>query len=134
MENEHKVGSERFALLKQILIAFMVGVLLTGGALGALGYKQYKRFLDNCHSSITYSLLLLEDYIMGLEWINDMGGIEKLQNKVKNNFQIVDNWIQEKQWINYFLPDKYKEYRSPINTCLKIKDLSKTMENNVVLI
>ena len=62
---------------------------------------------------------------MGLEWVNDMGGVEKLQNKVKNNFQTVDNWIQDKQWINYFLPDKYKEYRSPINTCLKLKDSSK---------
>ena len=57
--------------------------------------------------------------------LEDLLNTEKLQNKVKNNFQTVDNWIQEKQWINYFLPDKYKEYRSPINTCLKIEDLSK---------
>ena len=86
---------------------------------GKTNYSIFEGVTNN-----TYSLLSLEDYIMSLEWISDMGGVEKLQNKVKNNFQTVDNWIQDKQWINYFLPDKYKEYRSPINTCLKLKDSS----------
>lgn len=87
---------------------------------GKINYSIFEGVPNN-----TYSLLLLEDYIMGLEWVNDIGGIKTLQHKVQNNFETVDHWIQQKQWINFLLSDKHKEYRSPISTCLIIKDLLK---------
>ena len=83
---------------------------------GKVNYSIFEGQTNN-----TYSVLLLEDYIMSLEWVEYVGGIGKLQRRVKENFKVIDEWIKGKYWVDYVIQDEYREFRSPVNTCLKFK-------------
>ena len=68
----------------------------------------------------TPSMLCIEDAIDALKWVKDIGGLSEMINRSKKNLAEIENWVKQKEWIN-FLSEK-KENCSSTSVCLKIVD------------
>ena len=68
----------------------------------------------------TYSLLLLEDYIMALEWVTEIGGVAATCAIVRKNHKIICDWVNTQDWIDFIVDKDQKEYRSPTTSALRI--------------
>ena len=79
----------------------------------------------------TPSMLCVEDALDALNWVKEVGGIEKTIELSKNNLMVVENKIKNSLWLD-FLPEE-KNIRSCTSICLKIKEsvLEKYEDNNI---
>ena len=85
----------------------------------------------------TISMLLVEDYIYALKWVELNGGIEFIKNKIYNNYLVIENFIKNKNYIDFICSDK--SIRSKISVCLyftnskiNIDKLLEYLENNKI--
>ena len=68
----------------------------------------------------TPSMLCVEDALDALNWVKEVGGIEKTIELSRKNLTVVENKIKNSLWLD-FLPEE-KSIRSCTSICLKIKD------------
>ncbi len=66
----------------------------------------------------TPSLLALEDLHSALDWADSIGGLQSLINRSKNNFNVVNQWVSNSDWIDWLPGDP--DTRSTTSMCLKI--------------
>ena len=68
----------------------------------------------------TPSMLCVEDALDALNWVKQVGGIEKTVELSRKNLLVVEKKIKNSLWLD-FLPEA-KSIRSCTSICLKIKD------------
>ena len=68
----------------------------------------------------TPSMLVVEDWLTIIDWANSNGGLEYLKLKTKGNFQIINKFCSQNDWIDFLAPNKL--YRSNTSVCLKFID------------
>lgn len=68
----------------------------------------------------TPSMLCIEDAINSLKWVKNIGGLEKMIQRSRDNLETIEKWVTETKWVD-FLANK-KEIRSSTSICLKIID------------
>ncbi len=68
----------------------------------------------------TPSMLCVEDYIKALEWARDIGGLSALQARACMNAAAINEWVENKDWIENLARDP--ETRSNTSVCLKLSD------------
>lgn len=68
----------------------------------------------------TPSLLCIEDFLDGLKWAEDIGGLVELKARVKRNFTVVDEWVVHTAWIDFL--SEFPSIQSKTPVCLKIID------------
>ncbi len=66
----------------------------------------------------TPSMLCVEDAIDALHWIKSIGGFAGSVEKSKKNLQVVKQWVQSKDWIDFLAEDPATI--SSTSICLKI--------------
>lgn len=80
------------------------------------------------HSPInTPSMLCVEDYIDGLEWIERIGGVEAAHTRANKNLEVVENFVaKNRNWIDFLCQNK--DYRSNTSVCLTLKASSEEIK------
>ena len=68
----------------------------------------------------TPSMLVVEDWLTIIHWANSKGGLEYLKLKTKENFEIINKFCSQNDWIDFLAPNKL--YRSKTSVCLKFID------------
>ena len=68
----------------------------------------------------TPSMLVVEDWLTIIDWANSNGGLEYLKLKTKENFEIINKFCSQNDWIDFLAPNKL--YRSNTSVCLKFID------------
>ncbi len=68
----------------------------------------------------TPSMLCVEDYLDALKWVQEMGGLSGLINRVQRNFRVLEAWIEKTPWVDFLAVDAAS--RSPTSVCLKVID------------
>ena len=68
----------------------------------------------------TPSMLVVEDWLTIIHWANFNGGLEYLKLKTKENFEIINKFCSQNDWIDFLAPNKL--YRSNTSVCLKVID------------
>lgn len=77
----------------------------------------------------TPSMLCIEDYIDALEWVEQIGGINSLINKSKQNLKIIEEFCEKHHWIDFLAKDP--TIRSNTSVCLTL-NLHKTQIDSMV--
>jgi phosphoserine aminotransferase len=83
----------------------------------------------------TPSMLAVEDQLDALAWTKDIGGLDALIKRSRQNLKVVENWVEQSDWAD-FLADK-PETRSSTSICLAIKhprflELEEADKNNLI--
>ncbi|MGB0934486.1 MAG: phosphoserine transaminase [Alphaproteobacteria bacterium] len=68
----------------------------------------------------TISMLALEDYLFCLEWCQDIGGIDSMVKRSRQNFAIIEQWVQETERVEFMAIAP--ETRASSSICLSVKD------------
>lgn len=68
----------------------------------------------------TPSMLALEDLHAALDWAESIGGVEALWQRTDDNFDCIDQWVQQTPWIDWLASDPASA--SPTSMCLRIVD------------
>ena len=68
----------------------------------------------------TPSMMCIEDVLDSLRWVKKIGGLDSMIQRSENNLKIIENWVKEKDWIEFLASDP--SIRSSTSICLKIKD------------
>lgn len=68
----------------------------------------------------TPSMLVIEDALDALRWCEEQGGLEILIKRSTLNLQVIENWLQDKDWIDFRVPDPACRSRSSI--CLHLTE------------
>ena len=68
----------------------------------------------------TPSMLAVEDLHAALDWADRIGGVESLWKRTQQNFDLLDQWVQQTAWIDWLATSA--ETRSPSSMCLRIID------------
>ena len=68
----------------------------------------------------TPSMLCVEDYIKALEWAKETGGGTALQTRACMNAAALNEWVEERGWIENLARDP--ETRSNTSVCLKLTE------------
>lgn len=68
----------------------------------------------------TPSMLALEDLHCALDWAENLGGVEALWQRCRDNFDCIDQWVEQRPWIDWLATDPAT--RSPTSMCLRIID------------
>ena len=66
----------------------------------------------------TPSLLAVEDLHSALDWAEQIGGLAALHQRCKDNFDMLDRWVQQTSWVDWLA--KEPATRSPSSMCLKL--------------
>ncbi len=82
--------------------------------------KGFDRALATGSMINTYSVWTLEDWIDGLEWARDIGGLEALIARTEANAATLGEWVGRTDWIDYLPADPAS--RSTTSVCLKFVD------------
>lgn len=85
----------------------------------------------------TVSMLCVEDYIDALQWCNEVGGLKGLLERSKNNLRVVEEFVEQREWIDFLAESK--DIRSNTSVCLtmklekdQVKQLEKMLEKEGV--
>ena len=81
------------------------------------------KIIDGIFSGATIntpSMLALEDLHAALGWAESLGGREALWQRTRANFDCIDAWVAERDWIDWLARDPAT--RSPTSMCLQIVD------------
>ncbi len=68
----------------------------------------------------TPSMLCVEDYLVSLRWVQNMGGLAQLIGRSKQNLEIIMQWVSQTSWIDMLA--KNSETISNTSICLQIVD------------
>ena len=68
----------------------------------------------------TPSMICVEDVIDSLNWVSSVGGTNELIKISNENLNIVENWVESNDWIDFMCADK--KNRSSTSITLLIKD------------
>lgn len=66
----------------------------------------------------TPSLLAVEDYLQSLLWAQKIGGLPELVARTHRNFEVIDQWVQTRDWVAFLGRDPTT--RSQSTVCLEI--------------
>ncbi len=66
----------------------------------------------------TPSMLCVEDFLDALKWADSIGGLDALIKKSNENLNVIENFVQENNWIKFLAEDK--SIRSNTSICLKL--------------
>jgi len=66
----------------------------------------------------TPSMLAIEDLHLALDWAEQLGGLDALHARTQANFDAIDAWLQDVDWIDWLPPEPAT--RSTTSMCLKI--------------
>lgn len=69
----------------------------------------------------TPSMICVEDYLDALNWASDIGGVDELIRRSKDNLQVLEHFVSKHEWISFLASDP--EFRSNTSVCLQL-DLS----------
>lgn len=67
----------------------------------------------------TPSMLVLEDYLDALTWVESIGGVAGCEAKSNANLKVIEDFCEGKDWINLLCADK--NVRSNTSVCLTLK-------------
>ena len=67
----------------------------------------------------TPSMLVVEDAIDSLEWVEEQGGLGVMHERVKRNFNVINNWIMRRDDLEFMA--ELEETISPVSVTIKIK-------------
>ncbi len=67
----------------------------------------------------TPSMLALEDLHSALDWAHDLGGVEALWQRSRDNMAALDEWVQGSEWVGWLAQEA--ACRSPTSMCLKLE-------------
>ncbi len=68
----------------------------------------------------TISMLCVEDYLLSLKWAASIGGRGELESRVRQNADIVFDWIAKTPWADFLCADA--AFRSMTSVCLIFAD------------
>ena len=68
----------------------------------------------------TPSMLCVEDALDGLEWAEEIGGLEALKARTAANMAAIEAWVAATPWVEFLAASP--EIRSPTSVCLGIVD------------
>ena len=68
----------------------------------------------------TPSMICVEDALDGLKWSESIGGLDTLIKRSKDNFSVIEKWVNKTAWVEFLAKDK--SFRSTTSVCLKIVD------------
>ena len=68
----------------------------------------------------TPSMICVEDAIDTLNWVEKIGGLQKLIQKSQNSFEIIYKWIQKNHWVSFLASKLDKKYLSNTSITFKI--------------
>ena len=68
----------------------------------------------------TPSMLCVEDFLHSLHWAKSIGGLPALIKRTQSNARAIDDFISNKEWIDYLVVDP--AIRSTTSVCLKLSD------------
>ncbi len=68
----------------------------------------------------TPSMLAVEDYVDGLKWAEDIGGLDALKARADKNAQVLNDWIAKTDWVANLAVSS--DIASNTSVCLKIVD------------
>ena len=60
----------------------------------------------------TPSMICVEDAIDTLNWVEKIGGLQKLIQRSKNSFEIIYKWVQKNHWVSFLASKLDKKYLS----------------------
>lgn len=66
----------------------------------------------------TPSMLAVEDLHSALDWADDIGGLDALMQRTRDNFAALDQWVQQSEWVEWLAREPAT--RSPTSMCLKL--------------
>lgn len=66
----------------------------------------------------TPSMLAAEDAIDALKWAEKIGGLPALQKRCKANFNVIDRWVAQTDWVDFLAKDP--KTRSCTSVCLSL--------------
>ena len=79
------------------------------------------KLIDGIFSGATIntpSMLAVEDLHSALDWAENIGGLTALHQRTSRNFSVVDQWVQQNDWIEWLASNPAT--RSPTSMCLQI--------------
>ena len=82
--------------------------------------KGFDRSLATGSMINTFSVWTLEDWIDGLEWASEVGGLDALIARTEANAAALGAWVERTDWIDFLATDPAS--RSTTSVCLKIVD------------
>ena len=68
----------------------------------------------------TPSMLCVEDYLLALDWAEEIGGLPALIARADANFAVIDRFVSARSWIDFLATDPAT--RSTTSVCLKFTD------------
>ena len=68
----------------------------------------------------TPSMLCVEDALDGLDWAEEIGGLEALKARTAANMAAIEAWVAATPWVDFLAASP--EIRSPTSVCLSIVD------------
>ena len=66
----------------------------------------------------TPSMLCVEDWLDGLSWVEEMGGLSVIQKRCATNLAILEAWEQQRSWVGFTAKDPAS--RSCSSVCLDL--------------
>ncbi len=67
----------------------------------------------------TPSLLCTEDYLDALRWAKNLGGLEALIKRSKNNLEVIASFVQKNDWLDFLASNP--QVRSNTSVCLTLE-------------
>lgn len=89
---------------------------------GKLNHELFEGSVIN-----TISMLCIEDYLDALNWAKSVGGLKSLVNLTKNNFSVVNNFVNNYEWIDFLADNPL--IRSTTSVCLKLNLSEQEIKN-----
>ncbi|WP_259780360.1 phosphoserine transaminase [Aestuariispira ectoiniformans] len=68
----------------------------------------------------TPSMMCVEDVLDALKWVKNIGGLKGLIDRSTKNLQVVENWVANRDWVDFLCADKAT--RSNTSICVKLSD------------
>lgn len=66
----------------------------------------------------TPSMLAVEDCLDALKWVQNIGGLESTIQRVQNNYNVIDQWVQSTPWVDFLAIEE--PTRSMTSVCLTL--------------
>lgn len=85
----------------------------------------------------TVSMMCVEDYIDALKWCEQIGGLDALLKRSRDNLAIVENFVERNEWASFLAKDASIRSNTSVCLCLdleasKVKELEKLLEREGV--
>ena len=68
----------------------------------------------------TPSMLCVEDYLLALDWVRSLGGLEAMMKRADDNAAAIHSWVQRSDWLDYLAKDSNTRTNSGV--CLLITE------------